>query len=69
MNRPKNPFVISGVIILFIATVSFYWFEWRPLEIRKTCHEEALKGAGKAESGLQELYEFGYKLCLREKGF
>ncbi len=69
MNQLKNPTVISGVIILFIVAFSFYWFEWRPLEIRKACHNEALKDARKAESGLQELYEFGYKLCLREKGF
>ena len=46
--------IILGVIILLILGGAFYWFEWRPTQIRKEC-------SGK-------LLERWYEECLREHG-
>lgn len=60
------------IIILFVGGI-FYWYEWRPNQIRKMCQEkiekqdrELLKSAIKSkilkESG--DIYDF----CLRKYG-
>ncbi len=42
------------VIVLFIGSV-FYWFQWRPSEIRKKCADFSWS-------------EAEYKQCIRTKG-
>lgn len=36
----KSLLVIS-IIILLVLGFAFYWFEWRPTEIRKSCADTA----------------------------
>lgn len=63
--------------IILIATIilgfAFYWFEWRPAQIKKECNIKALQETSAAEGRLQgtegiSFYNFSFNLCLRNKG-
>ena len=61
------------LIVILILGFMFYWFEWRPNQIRKECNIKALQETSAAEGGLQgtesiAFYNFSYNLCLRNKG-
>jgi len=62
----KNWFkVIIIIIILKVIVGSFYWFEWRPSQIRKEC------GVGLVSSGPDWKIEQGnarYKECIIKHG-
>jgi len=72
----KKPtrFLIVTLLILILAALSFYWFEWRPVQVRAKCAEsaadKALLAAEAAQSisGYVELEEFLYKRCVRKNG-
>ena len=59
--------IILGAIILLILGGIFYWFQWRPAQIRKECSRwinfRVLGGTRTAEEK-----ELDYKECLREHG-
>lgn len=48
------------VIILIVIGGTFYWFQWRPAEIRKNCYRINL--------GTEERFEMNYKNCLLNNG-
>ena len=56
----------SFVIIIFLLLVSgaFYWYEWRPAEIRKKCESLALHRSNISETLRKEIYF----RCVREAG-
>ena len=56
----KNPVSILILIGVLILTSLFYWYEWRPSQIRKECHVSA-----KAKAWT---YDTVYKSCLHAKG-
>jgi len=64
--------IILIVIILAILGGAFYWFEWRPAQIRKMCYTEKqyyredLKGI--TDEKANELTEQRYQDCLRKFG-
>ena len=37
----RYKWIIFGVIILLLLAGTFYWFAWRPSNIRKNCYKEA----------------------------
>lgn len=47
--------------ILLLLGFAFYWYEWRPIEIRKKCYDISLLGW--TQNG-----EINYKNCLRDNG-
>ena len=60
------------LIILIVLGIAFYWYEWRPMQIRKHCAFKAYnKRVGFLSLG-QNLStpqtEQLYKDCLRENG-
>lgn len=73
--------IILIIIILAVLGGAFYWFEWRPSQIRKECYFRLQIGGGfskeKDENDLPSLKmlpvpsekadEF-YRNCLREHG-
>lgn len=69
-NKGLLILVILGVVILGIA---FYWYGYRPSQIKKECYNTARKKAIET-SNLQdgkfeiEIYDGYYKLCLDQKG-
>jgi len=70
----ENWFKIGLIAILVISIAgAFYWFEWRPTQIRKECNIKASQETSAAEEKLQgtegiSLYNFSYNLCIRMKG-
>lgn len=79
----KNWFkAIFIFMVVIIVTGLFYWYEWRPNEIRKNCNSQVLNKIHDIYSNQpntivgfvfeQEMidngYESLYKQCLREDG-
>ena len=58
------------LLLLFIVGlgVLFYWYEWRPSDIRKSCDVIAWEHANKRYSNRSEAYKFKYEQCLHSKG-
>lgn len=75
MIKNKYYFVFSIIIIAVIGSSIFYWYEWRPSEIYKKCHNEVyskeldLSAFGKSavEDQRQELKN-NYNFCLHREG-
>ena len=62
------------ILILFLIAGWFYWFQWRPAEIRKSCHQRIVDRPGDIrltfsfnKFGITE-YESLYEVCLHEMG-
>lgn len=43
--------ILGVLLISAISSVLFYWFQWRPNEVRKVCVEESVNRADKEVSG------------------
>jgi hypothetical protein len=56
---------IAALIILIICGSAFYWYEYRPYSIRKTCH---IKASTSEKSKTIYDYEKIYTYCLRNQG-
>lgn len=55
--------IISALLLIIIGVGCFYWYEYRPSQIRKGCSKELRETERSLEA--RELF---YKTCLREKG-
>ena len=65
----ENWFRVSILVIVIIILVPvFYWYEWKPKQIREECNRKALEIVIKASNTEPESYELAYKSCLRSKG-
>lgn len=76
----KNKNVLLTIVgVAIIAGGLFYWFQWRPSEIRKECSKIALDGAIKehksdypyeTRTGIysNKAYNSYYDICLQRKG-
>lgn len=62
----KNWFKLS-LIFIVLATIAgaFYWFGWRPSQIKKECANQALEIGGFTGAGS---YDQKFERCLHEKG-
>jgi hypothetical protein len=54
---------VIALLIILIALV-FYWWEWRPRQIRKECNE----GAIHSDKWSYIKYDTYFTRCAREKG-
>lgn len=54
------------LLVIFIAGIAllFYWFQWRPNEIRKSCANEATN----KYKGYGNIVNNYYRLCLVKHG-
>ena len=62
--------IILGTIILLIFGGAFYWFQWRPTQIRKECSKydsEKVIESGRYIS-IFDRAKKTYEACLREHG-
>ena len=69
IKKYKELFIVGLVIIAF----AFYWYEWRPIQIKKECYQFSSGGYLSPQSPLKAINPFEspderYKNCLREKG-
>lgn len=66
------------LLVAVLIAAWFYWYEWRPSQIRKDCDEAASKPSEEFSvgervvditgTGKQELIEKKYMNCLRSRG-
>lgn len=64
----KKDYVILLLVFLFLGSFLFYWYEYRPYSIRKSCASGA-DGATFAElSGLSVVNKEKYENCLHRHG-
>ena len=67
-NLRRRGLAASGLLVVALLGSAFYWYEWRPQQIVKSCNKEASNEALKAETGKQEIYNLAFELCTRGKG-
>ncbi len=65
--------IVLSLVVLIIVAGWFYWFQWRPSEIRKECQrvrEEYIKEKRPTGFSIQDIpaLKFRYERCLNEKG-
>lgn len=63
MKRVNIKIVVFTSLGLLIASGWFYWFQLRPINIRKSCVNEARKKYGAISTNNT------YRICLVKKGF
>jgi hypothetical protein len=59
------------IMILVILAIAFYWFEWRPAEIRANCANEFavyIPDSARSISDQVQLYNGTYERCLETNG-
>jgi len=73
----QNSKIWIAVLAILILISSFYWFQLRPIQIRKECNKYASSGQIEDKSkslsldqyqSIQIIYNNFYAKCLREKG-
>jgi hypothetical protein len=57
------------LIVLVVLGVAFYWYEWRPSEIRKECVSVATQCAKRVMKDKSELAPESYTKEQVERGF
>lgn len=66
MNNSSSylqPKYVGGVVVILVFASLFYWYEWRPSQIRQECYEIAKeRGIG------ADRYDTFRKSCLDGKG-
>ena len=58
------------IFILIIIGGAFYWFQWRPSQIRKECFQEVLRDVGGNIDviGTSGVFQNRYNACLAKNG-
>jgi hypothetical protein len=59
---------ITALLLIIICAGWFYWYEWRPSQIRNKCNKEALETSLAIKGATFDIYDFSYKACLRQMG-
>lgn len=60
--------IIFGVIVIVILGGFFYWFGWRPTQIRKECYGSVITNPFQSKPEIRSDFDFQYKDCLRKHG-
>ncbi len=61
-----NQKLIIVLVVLILAGL-FYWYEWRPADIRSTCQKTYLKIGGIGGWSNEDIQE-AYEHCIHENG-
>jgi len=74
----KHELTILGLIVISCLVFAFYWYEWRPAEIRKSCHNKAVEASSdqvyrdsnfdKAVAASDNIYHRVFSKCCHENG-
>jgi len=68
VTRKMNKRILILIILVIVGL--FYWYEWRPSQIKKYCNQWALDKSKTSDTTYnREGYENYYARCLREKGY
>lgn len=66
--QSKVGLMVKGFLIAALLASLFYWYEWRPMQIRKNCFESTKEKFNEDYSFSRVGFDFIYKYCLQEKG-
>jgi hypothetical protein len=55
-------YIFIPLVIMSLFAVAFYWFQWRPSEVRKKCANEIVNTSG------QRIKNNKYRECLLKEG-
>lgn len=70
----KKQYIGIIIFILLIAGVTFYWYAWRPNQIKKSCSAKVEKDqfdimiASPETTITSEFYKNEFNKCLNENG-
>ncbi len=68
-NLPQNKLSIIIVLIISILLITFYWFEWRPSQVKAYCNQYTRWNEnGPKVDPRSRFYDIYYKDCLHSKG-
>ena len=70
MSPSINKKIIIIILILFVIILGgvFYWFELRPVQIRKNCYDSVITNPFKTEAEQRSDFNYMYQDCLKMKG-
>lgn len=73
MNKNILQYKYTILALLTLLALTFYWYEWRPTQIKKDCYniarEKAIeKGSREDKKFYKDDYDTYYKWCLEQKG-
>ena len=67
--------ILIIILLVLIICGAFYWYSWRPAQIRKGCNDSAFNSSMEStdessytQSGRMDLKDKFYKDCLRTYG-
>lgn len=65
-----NKIIVKLSLLVIILIVMFYWYEWRPHNIRISCMSKItnLMTTTSSVGGTMGDYKLAYELCLHQKG-
>jgi uncharacterized protein YxeA len=68
----KKTIFIGLILLILILVGVFYWYEWRPSQIRKNCYNSAvenpIRNPNATESERRSELNFIYQNCLKMEG-
>jgi len=72
MSKTQQWFLITALWLILLFTIfSFYWFQLRPVNIRKICSKNADRVSSQISSGFYDVkktYQAVYSDCLDSYG-
>lgn len=62
----KRMYLYAVIALLLFGW--FYWFQWRPAEIKKSCSKQAYEDEFYSSSKRMDRYKYAYEVCLHDQG-
>ena len=56
------------ILTAFVMSIYFYWFQWRPSQIKKSCALKIIEAAQDQKNMTSEAYRIFNQLCLQKYG-
>lgn len=64
----KKQIMIILTLSIAILAIAFYWYEWRPTQIRKNCFDSIITNPFETELEQRNDFELQYQDCLKMNG-
>lgn len=68
LENEKRRFIIYFILGIFILVGLFYWYSYRPSQIKKECATQAIERSRYGNNIKYEFVDINYNQCIREKG-
>ena len=68
MNKKQIMVTFTLILSIVILAIAFYWYGWRPTQIRKNCYDSIITNPFKTELEQQNESALQYQDCLKMNG-